>query len=130
MSSLADTYAYIAVFGFFYLFLKYLIRLAEKNINKPSPTQKNDDFMKANGYSYDFVLVYQVHPESSGKLSQFHIDYSLRNVIERLTNAKLECDYFYSCQRDEIYIKIRAAPELLKAEAARTDYRLMLDSSR
>ena len=128
--ALSDIFAYIAVFGFFAIFLYYLIKLAEKTIYKEYPSQIQDDFMKINGYSYDFVLVYQVHEESGFKLTLDQTQFSLRSVIEKLTKAQLECEYFYSCQRDEIYIKIRASPEKLKKEANRIDYKLLLDPLR
>lgn len=52
------------------------------------------------------------------------------NVIERLLNAGLEAKFFYSCQRDEIYVKVRAELKRLKTEASRINYRLKLDPDR
>jgi len=52
------------------------------------------------------------------------------NIIERLLNAGLEARYFYSCQRDEIYVKVRAELKRLKTEASRINYRLQLDPDR
>lgn len=52
------------------------------------------------------------------------------NIIERLVNAGLSVKFFYSCQRDEIYVKVRAEPKRLKTEASRISYRLQLDPDR
>lgn len=129
-ATLSDVYAYIGVVVFFLILLYYLIKIATKNIEKPTPVQKYDDFMKSYGYSYDFVLIFHVHEEDDHKFTNFQLKYSLRNVIERLLSSKLDCSFFYSCQRDEIYIKIRCNPDKLKAEASRINYRLLLDPGR
>eukprot|EP01035_Chromulina_nebulosa_P019508 gene19508-25404_t len=101
-------------------------------MNEDKPLQKIDDFVKTNGYSYDFVLVYHVFDEDerNGKFTAFQLKYSMREVIELLTLAQLQTSYFYSCQRDEVYIKIRATPERIKFEASRVKYRLLLDHLR
>ena len=52
------------------------------------------------------------------------------NIIERLLNAGLEAKFFYSCQRDEVYIKIRVELKRLTSEAGRIGYRLQLDPDR
>jgi hypothetical protein len=52
------------------------------------------------------------------------------NIVERLISAGLEVRYFFSCQRDEIYVKVRAETKRLKTEASRIDYRLQLDPQR
>lgn len=52
------------------------------------------------------------------------------NIIERLLNAGLEARFFYSCQRNEIYIKVRAELKRLTSEAGRINYRLQLDPDR
>jgi hypothetical protein len=52
------------------------------------------------------------------------------NIIERLLNAGFEARFFYSCQRDEVYIKIRAELKRLTSEANRINYRLQLDPDR
>ena len=128
--SLSDVYAYIAIVGFFLIFLYYLIELAHENVKKDIALQKNDDFMKVNGYSYDLVLVFHVYAEDDKNFSPFQIQFSLRNVINLLNEAQLETSFFYSCQMDEIYVKIRATPERLKSEASRIRYRLLLDKKR
>jgi hypothetical protein len=56
--------------------------------------------------------------------------YSMRNVVERLNKARFETCCFYSCQRDEVYIKVRASPQILLFCAAGEDYKLKLDENR
>ena len=53
-----------------------------------------------------------------------------REVIERLIHADMKVACFYSCQRDEVYIKTRANPDILLQTAAGEDYKLRLDSDR
>ena len=125
----------IIVYGFitlgFYIFLSWLLSVANKKIKEKHPTQKFDDFYKENGHSYDFVLVFKViEDEEKDSLSEFQTTFSLKNILDRMINAQLECRCFYSCQRDEIYIKMRASVSLLKNKAAGVNYKLCLDPER
>ncbi len=54
----------------------------------------------------------------------------MKQVTDRLSNAELEFKCFYSCQRDEIYVKIRATPSRLSAQAELTGYKLLLQRDR
>lgn len=58
------------------------------------------------------------------------MELTMGNIIERLLNAGLEAKFFYSCQRDEVYIKIRVELKRLTSEAGRIGYRLQLDPDR
>lgn len=125
----------ILVYGFitvgFYLFLIWLLRLANAKIREKHPTQKIDDFYKKNGHSYDFVFVFNViEDEEKENLTEYQTKNSLKNIIDRLLNAKLECECFFSCQRDEIYLKMRASVDILKEKAAGINYKLNLDPER
>ena len=53
-----------------------------------------------------------------------------REVIQRVGHADMDVACFYSCQRDEVYLKVRAKPEILLKTAADEDYKLRLDSDR
>lgn len=128
--SLNDVYAYLCIFFVFYVFLRILLNYARKNINKEYPIPKSDEFFKQYGYSFDYVFVFAVHDEKYAAFSDYQIKFSMGNVITRLNNAGLDTKYFYSVQRDEIYIKVRASPERLRTEASKIDYRLMLDPDR
>lgn len=64
------------------------------------------------------------------KFNNFQIKYSMKQVTDRLSNAELEFKCFYSCQRDEIYVKIRATPARLSAQAENMGYKLLLQRDR
>ena len=128
---LNDVFAYISIFGFFFFLLKQLLKIANKTINEPHPLHVIDDFVKEYGYSYDYVIVYKIYDEDDEtKLNPYQTKYNLRTVMERLKNAQLDTKCFYSCQRDEVYVKIRITPIRLQQEAARVGYRLLLDKER
>jgi len=115
----------------FYLFLSWLLSVANKKIIEKHPTQKFDDFYKDNGHSYDFVFVFEVvEDDDKENLSEFQTKYSLKNILDRLTFSQFECVCFYSCQRDEIYIKMRVSIKTLKDKAAGSNYKLCLDSEK
>jgi hypothetical protein len=96
------------------------------------PQIKNDDFYKTNGYSWSYVFVYKVLEEDlKKKLTAEQQKFSMRNVIERLrSNAGFEISCFYSCQRDEVYVKIRASPKILLQKAGTSDYKLLMEENR
>eukprot|EP01035_Chromulina_nebulosa_P028970 gene28970-38324_t len=122
--------AYLSVFILFYFFLAKLISIALKNIKKPHALPKMDQFIKDYGYSYDYVFVCQVYDEMDTNFNASQLELTMGNIIERLLNAGLEAKFFYSCQRDEVYIKIRVELKRLTSEAGRIGYRLQLDPDR
>ena len=61
------------------------------------------------------------------QLTPFQLKFSMKHIIDRLQNAGLETKLFYSCQRDEVYVKVRAPYERLLQEAHATKYQLLLD---
>lgn len=125
---LSAAFSYIAVFGFFFVFLKYLLRSAKKKIKKFHPIHAVDTFLKSNGYSYDYVIVFKVYNEEDDEIvTAFQQKFSLRNVIDRLSHSGVNYKCFYSCQRDEIYIKLRVTYDRFKLEANKIGYRLKLD---
>ncbi len=129
-SGLQDVFVYIAIFVAFYFFLKKLLKYAKQNIDKIRPVPKIDEFYRKYGYSFDYTLVFNVFDEQFKSFNTEQTKFTMRNVVERLSNAGLETKYFYSCQRDELYVKIRAEPDRLRAEAARVKYRLLLDADK
>lgn len=109
------------------LFLYITIEIS-KRFKPTFYTQIKKEFEERNGYSYDYVFVFKVHQEEDlEKLNQEQIKFSMKRVVDRLENADLGIKCFYSCQRDEIYVKVRGDPERLLAEAARVNYKLLLD---
>lgn len=83
-------------------------------------------FYEENGYSFDWILVYEVVDESF-ILSPDQKKYSMKNVIIKMNAAGLETKQFYSVQRDEVYIKIRGPPDELMKEADRANRKMLLD---
>ena len=127
---LSDVFAYIAIFGSFFLFLKYLLNQAKKTIAKIQPGLKEDDFLKDYGYTWDYVFVFNVYDEDDkGKMTQLQKDWTMKTIIDKITQTKIETKCFYSCQRDEIYVKIRCNPDRLKDEAQRIKYKCLLDKN-
>lgn len=86
-----------------------------------------DDFSKANGYSYDFVFVFRVF-SSDDKPTDYQRKHSVRKVVTRLCESGLATSMFYSVQQDEVYCKVRALPSRLQAEADRINYSMPLDA--
>ena len=86
-----------------------------------------DDFMKEHGYSWDWVFVFKV-AEADELPLPFQKKNSVRAVVSKLCEAGLQTSMFYSVQQDEVYCKVRAHPDRLKAEADRIDYSMRLDS--
>ena len=125
-------YEYGAVFTFFYFFLTQLIKMAILKTNLPKKLPKMaDPFYKDNGYTYDYVMVFQVYDEDDKEtLNEFQRKYSMKSVVDRIQSAGMESRSFYSCQRDEVYLKIRCSPKRLKEEAERINYKLLLDKER
>jgi hypothetical protein len=122
---------YGVVFGFFFVFLKYLLYVARKDFNKDFPVMKEDLFLKEFGYSWDYVFVFVIYDEDEkDEMTQIQRDFTFKAVIDRVQGAGMETKCFYSVQRDEIYVKVRCNPERLKEEASRIDYKLLLDKNR
>lgn len=134
-TDLSDVYAYIVIFGVFFLMLRQLLRFARKNIDREFPELIPDDFHKSYGYSFDYCIMFRVHEDEDSDdpdagLTNAERTWKFGDILERLDHAGIETKQFFSCQRDEIYVKIRAKPERLRAEASRINYRLQLDPDR
>lgn len=89
MPDLTDVYLYIAVFGFFFLFLRSLIALAKTDLKRPRKLPKaNDEFLKTNGYTYDYVMVFKIFDEDvKHKMNQYQKKYSMKSVVDRIQFA-------------------------------------------
>lgn len=87
-----------------------------------------DDFVKEHGYSYDYAFVFKVYGEDEiAGLNEAQRKFTMKNIIDRCNQALMQTKCFYSCQRDEIYVKVRVSPSRLEAEADRIDYKLLLN---
>lgn len=113
-----------------FIFLWILISVARLTTKKDNLMPKTDDFSIKYGYTYDYVFVFKVYLEDEiNTLNPFQLKYTMKNLIDRCQLAQIEAKCFYSCQRDEIYLKVRADPKRLLAEANRIDYKMLLDST-
>jgi hypothetical protein len=72
------------------------------------------------------MYVFKVYQKDEiESLSEQQLTHSMKNIIDRMENAQLQTKYIYSCQRDEIYVKVRAGR--LLEEAYHTGYKLEMD---
>lgn len=93
----------------------------------------SDPFRAQNGYSWDYVIVFNIAPvfkydaDKLNKITEDDKKFSLKGILNLLSGAGLQTKLFYSCQRDEVYCKIRAPLKRLLIEADRIDYKLLLE---
>lgn len=124
---------YLDAWLFLFLLLLLFIFLAltifvSRSTKREFYQRKLGSFEEEFAYSYDYVFVFKVYQEDEiEKLSEEQIAFSMKNIFDRLEHAQLQVKCFYSCQRDEIYVKVRATPERLLEEAARISYKLEMD---
>lgn len=86
-----------------------------------------DRFRIDNGYSWDYVIVFQVRKSKQTLLTDVQKKNSLKFMLERLASAGLQTKLFYSAQYDEVYCKIRAPLKRLQTEAHRIKYKLLAE---
>ena len=91
MPDLTDVFVYVAVFGFFFLFLRSLISLSKTDLKRPRKlTKATDEFYKVNGYTYDYVMVFKIYDEDyKKKMNEFQKKYSMKSVVDRIQFAGL-----------------------------------------
>lgn len=131
-ADLSDVFAYAVIFGVFFFMLFRLLKFAQEKIERDYPAIIPDEFYNSYGYSFDFVLVFRVGEDeiTSDENNLITRKWTFQDVLQGIHEANVETRLFFSCQRDEIYVKIRAKPERLRAEASRINYRLQLDPER
>ena len=117
---------YIIAIAFILAMLAGLMQLAHKRMVPKWRRRKHDEFRARNGHSWDYVLVFKVF-DADDNLTSFQKKFSVRKVVERITQAGLETKMFFSLQRDEVFVKIRCPLERLKKHADDMDYKLLLD---
>ncbi len=129
IKALFDVFIYTGVLLMNIVFLNALLMIARKStVVKPKP--RKDEFIKEYGYTYDYVFVFKVYEEDEIQfLNDYQNKFTMKSIIDRCQCGKIETKCFYSCQRDEIYVKMRCAPNRLLQEADRIDYKLLLDSA-
>ncbi|CAM9468938.1 unnamed protein product [Pylaiella littoralis] len=116
-----------------YLLLKYAERV-DKNVEQEIDDLRRkralskDVFRQHNGYTWDYVLVFEVRAEDK-ELTSYQRKFSLKEVLTRLNAGGIETRMFYSVQRDEVYCKIRCPLERLQREADRVGYKTLLDAN-
>ena len=127
---LLDTIEYGSLLSLACIILIFLTNVIARfgGTRKTKYVDKPDDFMRKYGYSYDYVLVFKVYMENELRnLNEMQQNYTMKCILDSCQAALIETKCFYSCQRDEIYVKMRVHPPRLKLEADRTDYKLLLD---
>lgn len=116
------------LFLVFLVFLKTIMVLSSGTNEEERLRPRKDDFQRKHGYSYDYVFVFNVYFEDEvHKLNEYQQKYTMKTIVDRCTVSQIETKLFYSCQRDEIYCKLRVDMKVLLAEADRIDYKLLLD---
>lgn len=88
--------------------------------------QLDSAFERENGYSFDYVLVFQVHDETA-ELSKEQKKFSMRTILQHLARGGIETKMFYSADRGHVFCKLRATLERLAKEADRIDYKVEFD---
>ncbi|OWZ01329.1 hypothetical protein PHMEG_00027307, partial [Phytophthora megakarya] len=88
--------------------------------------QLDEEFERENGYSFDYVLVFQVHDEAA-ELTEQQKKSSMRTILQHLARGGIETKMFYSANRDSVFCKLRATLERLSKEADRIDYKVEFD---
>ncbi len=125
--TLFDVFIYLFTLAFLVFLLSNLIvgaRIKKRRLID----QRKDEFYSKYGYSWDYVFVFEVYQEKElENLHSVQKEYSMKRVVDRCQLANLDTKCFYSCQRDEIYLKLRVEPFRLQQEADRVDYKLLLD---
>ncbi|CAM9434451.1 unnamed protein product [Discosporangium mesarthrocarpum] len=121
------------LFLLLYLLLKYVEKVdvhVQEEIDeiRRNRLRKPDVFRRNNGYSWDYVMVFEVRTEDK-ELTPYQRKFSMKEILSRLAAGGLETCMYYSVQRDEVYCKIRCPLERLEREADRTGYMLLLDYS-
>ncbi len=87
-----------------------------------------DNFRNENGYSWDFVFVFEVTKYThTGAESQLKTDNSMRKLVLKMADAGLHTKMFYSVQHDEVYCKVRAPQARLLKQAIEVNYKLLCD---
>ena len=117
---------YVVAIVFILFMLWGLMRVAHAQMMPKWKRRSNDAFRLKNGHSWDYVLVFKVY-DASEVLTKEQKKYSVRKVVERITSAGCETKMFFSVQRDEVYVKVRASLERLKKQADDINYSLALD---
>ena len=131
MLNIQEVVVYFALFLIALSFLRILVNYSIIFVTKPLERLKEDYFLKEYGYTYEIVFVFKVLDDTDKEqLTNYQKKFSMKHVIDRFQNALLETKCFYSIQRDEIYVKVRAKHERLLKEAARIDYKLQLDPAK
>lgn len=122
-----DAWAFLFLLVLLIVFLTITIIISRRS-KREFYQRKCGQFELDYAYSYDYVFVFKVYQEDEvARLNEEQMTYSMKNIIDRMEHARLQVKCFYSCQRDEIYVKVRATPERLLDEAVRTSYKFELD---
>ncbi|CAM9104726.1 unnamed protein product [Ectocarpus sp. 13 AM-2016] len=116
-----------------YILLKYVERV-DKHVQEEiddlrrKRAASKDMFRELNGYTWDYVMVFEVRAEDK-ELTSYQRKFSMKEILTRLNAGGIGTRMFYSVQRDEVYCKIRCPLERLQREADRVGYKILLDAN-
>lgn len=116
---------FLGIIAFFGVSLNLLMTIARKGFRKIKWEPNKTKFRTEHGYGYDLVMVMPIYG-ADDKLSEFQKKYSHEYVVEQLTKSKIETALFYSVQQDDLFIKMRMSPTLLKNHASKSGYKMQL----
>ena len=131
----ADLGVVVAITGFLLVIMRIVVNSSRRmtfimraRIQKQMDLRKavHDSFRNKNGYSWDLVLIFNVHL-ATDKLSDAQKKNSMKNILNSIADGGIETKLFYSVSRKLIFCKLRADYERLKKEADRSNYKLELD---
>jgi len=89
---------------------------------------KNDKFRLVNGYSWDYVMAFQIYDDEQSITSEQRT-WNLKRIMAQLASGGLQIRLFYNTMHNVVYCKIRASQRRLMKEAVRTGMRLQLDET-
>jgi len=87
---------------------------------------KNDKFRLVNGYSWDYVMAFNIYDDEQSITSEQRT-WNLKRIMAQLASGGLQIRLFYNTMHNVVYCKIRASQMRLMKEAVRTGMRLQLD---
>jgi len=113
--------------------MKYLSDMMRRKMKKRIAIVKamraafKDGFRGKNGYSWDLVIVFNIHKATEKTLKPLQTEFNMKRVLNDLADGGVETKLFYNVQRKLVYCKLRVDYKRLKNEADRIDFKVQLD---
>jgi len=131
MSAVTEIVSILVLAAVLFFLLHILIKKAREVIEQHRRdtvrVERDDDpFFLDYGYRWEWVMVFPIL-ESQEEPNGYQIEFSLRNIVNRLHKAGLQTKLFFSVQKDKIFCKIRAPYERISQEAERIGFNVLAD---